>query len=184
MSQAMSGVCLVIFLFYMILGFVVYHKCFNVIYINLMKALKEEIIGCAIFAFIATWITVYFWPIAAIAIVTAGFSLASKVKNPSAKNIIIVVSVIFAIAVSVVSHKLKQEADGDKHKATPTTTIQYQEPSTLSNNDSTPAAESQSNEDNSSDNNSAVENKTNEENSVAEENKDNISSTTVNQGSK
>ncbi len=149
MSQAMSGVCLVIFLFYMILGFVVYHKCFNVIYINLMKALKEEIIGCAIFAFIATWITVYFWPIAAIAIVIAGFSLASKVKNPSAKNIIIVVSVIFAIAVSVVSHKLKQEADGDKHEATPTTTIQYQEPST-SSDDSTSAAESQSNEDNSS----------------------------------
>ncbi len=182
MSQAMSGVCLVIFLFYMILGFVVYHKCFNVIYINLMKALKEEIIGCAIFAFIATWITVYFWPIAAIAIVTAGFSLASKVKNPSAKNIIIVVSVIFAIAVSVVSHKLKQEADGGKHKDTPTTTIQYQEPST-SSDDSTPAAESQSNEDNSSDNNSAVENKTNEENSAAETSKDNSSSTTVNQDS-
>lgn len=172
MSQAMSGVCLVIFLFYMILGFVVYHKCFNVIYINLMKALKEEIIGCAIFAFIATWITVYFWPIAAIAIVTAGVSLASKVKNPSAKNIIIVVSVIFAIAVSVVSHKLKQEADGDKHEATSTTTIQYQEPST-SSDDSTSAAESQSNEDNSSDNNSA-----------AGENKDNSNSTTVNQGSK
>lgn len=183
MSQAMSGVCLVIFLFYMILGFVVYHKCFNVIYINLMKALKEEIIGCAIFAFIATWITVYFWPIAAIAIVTAGVSLASKVKNPSAKNIIIVVSVIFAIAVSVVSHKLKQEADGGKHKDTPTTTIQYQEPST-SSDDSTPAAESQSNEDNSSDNNSAIENKTNEENSAARENKDNNNSTTVNQGSK
>lgn len=173
----MNGIIGTLFVLYMIVGFVLYHKHFD-----LSKGCVQEIFGCVIFASVATGLTLYLWPVTAIAIIIAVFSFASQATNPSAKNAIITISIILAIIVSVVGHKFKQLADGDKHEATPTTTIQYQEPST-SSDDSTPAAESQSNEDNSSDNNSVVENKTNEENSAAETSKDNSSSTIVNQDS-
>lgn len=165
----MNGIIGTLFVLYMIVGFVLYHKYFTVIYTDLSKGCTQEIFGCVIFASVATGFTLYMWPVTAITIIIAGFSFAGKATNPSAKNAIITISIILAIIVSVVGHKFKQLADGGKHKDTPTTTVQYQEPST-SSDDSTPAAESQSNEDNSSDNNSA-----------SEESKDNSNSTTVNQ---
>lgn len=78
----MNGIIGTLFVLYMIVGFVLYHKYFTVIYTDLSKGCTQEIFGCVIFASIATGLTLYMWPVTAIAIIIAGFSFASQADQP------------------------------------------------------------------------------------------------------
>lgn len=89
-----------IWLAYVVIGLVIYHKVFNVVYFDLSGALLKELGGAIAFATIMMWITIKFWLVAAIVLVVIGLLLSSK----SGSRGLFVLFIIVAIIVSYVGH--------------------------------------------------------------------------------
>lgn len=100
MSEGIMGI---LFVFYTITAWIVFHKIFTVVYfggvtVNLIK----ELFGAAIVGGILTALTLYLWWLSALIIIGAGLGVAGKFDNPQARKVVISAFVFMAIVISVV----------------------------------------------------------------------------------
>ena len=105
----MQNVMAVIFVIYVVLGFVIYHSVFDIWYFNLGKALIGEIIGACLFASLMTGLTLKFWPIGALIIGGLGISFSAKCDNPTFKKVIIAAFVIAAVMIAITGIKYNNQ---------------------------------------------------------------------------
>lgn len=86
-----------IWIVWVIILLVLYHKIFRVLYFDLGQALWKEFLTAAFIAMIMTAITLYLWWLTAIVIIMAGVALKKKVSS----NVPLVVAVILAIVIAI-----------------------------------------------------------------------------------
>ncbi len=96
---------------YFILGFIVYHRIFDVVYFDLGRGCMQEIIGCIFFSAIMTVISIVFWPIAVVILLVVAFVIYNKSKNV----FLAALFVIFAIFTTITGiYAWKNGADNNK----------------------------------------------------------------------
>ncbi len=93
---------IILWIIFSVAIFVLYHKVFDVVYLDLSQGLMREIIIVAFAGAILTGVTVTFWWLSDIIIVMAAVLLRGKCKTAGARNMLTIGAVALAgwIAVS------------------------------------------------------------------------------------
>ena len=86
-----------IWIVWVVILLVLYHKFFRVLYFDLGQALWKEFLTAGFIAIFMTAITLYLWWLTAIVIIIGGVVLKKKVSS----NVPFVVAVILAIVIAV-----------------------------------------------------------------------------------
>lgn len=93
---------IILWIIFSVAIFILYHKVFDVVYLDLSQGLMRELIFVAIGGAFLTGLTVALWWLADIIIVIAAISLRGKCKTAGARNMLTIGAIVLAgwIAVS------------------------------------------------------------------------------------
>lgn len=91
-----AGVMLFLWIFWMVVLWVAYHKIFEVYYFNLGNGLMKEFLGTMFGGFLMTALTLYFWWVAAIIIILVGLSAMKKMDSKAPLVFAIIGAIIIA----------------------------------------------------------------------------------------
>ena len=105
-----GGAVLVIWLFWIIILLVVYHKIFTVYYFNLGQGLTKEIVGACLAGVVLTALTLYLWYISAIIIILFGIMGMSKLNS----KVPLVIAIIVAIVISFLGISAKNNSNNSQ----------------------------------------------------------------------
>ena len=110
MSSAVATGFIIMWVVYIVVGLVIYHKIFEVVYFDFGKAMLKEVGGAMAFATIMAFLSVYLWWLAAIALVIVGILMANKNGNKA----FIIIFVVLAIIVAIIGIVLKGAMNSSK----------------------------------------------------------------------
>lgn len=97
-----------IWIFYVIAILILYHKMFDVVYLDFFRGVMKELVFAAIGGMILAGITVKYWYVSAVIIIIVGLVCRAKVDDPDAKTGVMVVVIIIAIVISVLGAKMSK----------------------------------------------------------------------------
>lgn len=112
-----------IWIVYIILLLVAYHKIFDVIYFDTFNGLLRELVISAIIAIVLAGITIMYWWISAIILLLIGLGLGFSYKEYTVG--IIIAFVILAIFISIFGYRVNKRNKENKSKEKETVGISY-----------------------------------------------------------
>lgn len=95
-----------------ILCFLVYHKVFRVYYVGgVGKVLLKEVVVCGVGGLILTILTVKFWIVTDVILLSLGLISIGKSKNATSRGMIIVGMLIAVVAVTIIGQRYNEMLD-------------------------------------------------------------------------
>lgn len=109
MESVSNSVISLLFVVYVVLIWVVYHKIFTVYYFNLLTGLLMEFVGSIIGAVCLLGLTMYYWQGAVAILILIGIGAVCKISSSTGKTIVISIFVILSIIVGINGYSFRKD---------------------------------------------------------------------------
>ncbi len=107
--EILANGIVIMWVIYIVVGLVIYHNIFNVIYFDFGAAIIKEVGGGIIFATIMTWISAFCWWLAAIILLLLGVWLSRKANSKGVLILFVVLAIVASsIGIGYKNHQTKK----------------------------------------------------------------------------
>lgn len=121
----METVCIVVWVIYLIIAWVLYHKIFDVVYFDLKQGCIGELVGCGFVSGILAYCTFHFWKISMLIVLVACIIAFFCCKTAESKAMVVIAGIILLIILALLGNKfVDYEKNGDEQQSALNTTRQ------------------------------------------------------------